>query len=684
MVKNKKSKYFMIIAVLVGLVCALILCVQRHEVEIHSRTIEQAADYDAVVRMARNDGDDMEAMFAACRQAGITSFTLYDATLNKLAQRGDISVVTRLGSQLYYPQLGITDHTYDYYVIGKPQRENDPYFAEVLSDLQVRLGAGNAKDLSNGAYRIAGVRGVMPELGDVNLGILSADAAVINQHGFYVVLRPVNYGDPVPAQVDHFFARAQAVKRASGIMFVGKDVLGYTPLATAEHRMLQHTAKRMQQEKLPFYMIEATTQLQYEPQDGMYELADLLQYHTVRGYAMSKDELDKIQPGEASMRYYISDLERNVRFNLYPLYKKPLHGKNLTETNLDYIHTVSQKLQARGYTLGRASVMPPYYPDRLLLAAVAAAACCGFVLVLNLLVPLADRYNYMLSALGILFGCGGAAIAKGSLFLQVMALGCAVAAPVAAMLIILDYWRQRPIRQKRGYRYVLRDSILGVSAAVALAFIGGLYIAGMLGNIRFFMEFDVYRGVKLTFVLPLLLVAVGYLRRFPLYGRSLATPQEGKQFIRDFLQLPVRMSTLIIVAILGVFAYVFVGRSGHTAGVPVPGMEVAMRRFLENILYARPREKEFLIGHPAFFIMVGALYRRWPQLLHFFAVIAATIGVGSLVETFAHIRTPLMMSVIRGINGWIMGMIIGVILIIAIAVLARFTAWLGKRVDQGE
>lgn len=83
MVKNKKSKYFMIIAVLVGLVCALILCVQRHEVEIHSRTIEQAADYDAVVRMARNDGYDMEAMFAACRQAGITSFTLYDATLNK-------------------------------------------------------------------------------------------------------------------------------------------------------------------------------------------------------------------------------------------------------------------------------------------------------------------------------------------------------------------------------------------------------------------------------------------------------------------------------------------------------------------------------------------------------------------------------------------------------------------------
>ena len=73
-------------------------------------------------------------------------------------------------------------------------------------------------------------------------------------------------------------------------------------------------------------MIESVNQLQYNQQDGMYDLAGLVHYRTARVYAMAKEELEKITPEEAAMRFYISDLERNARVNLYPLYKKPLHG----------------------------------------------------------------------------------------------------------------------------------------------------------------------------------------------------------------------------------------------------------------------------------------------------------------------------------------------------------------------
>ena len=53
-----------------------------------------------------------------------------------------------------------------------------------------------------------------------------------------------------------------------------------------------------------------------------------------------------------------------------------------------------------------------------------------------------------------------------------------------------------------------------------------------------------------------------------------------------------------------------------------------------------------------------------------------------MVETFAHIRTPFLMSFIRGINGWVTGMVIGIALIIAIAVVRYVTTWLGKQVDH--
>jgi hypothetical protein len=680
--KNKRSMLLMLLAVFIGLLSCVYLCVQRYYVENENMSIEQAMDYDAVVVLGRNEGYDLETILEKCRQAGITSFTIYDTTLNKMTQRGECSLITRLGAELYYPQFHLDSYQYEYYLIGKPKDQKDLYFDELTEDLQLRLGKENAVVLDNPQYRILGLHGVMPALGEVNLGIMSADANRIASYGFNVILRPTNYHDVTAADLEHFFQRADKIRNVTGIMFVGKEVLGYSPDPAQRKDLLQLTADRMLARQMPFYMIESVNQLQYDNQDGMYDLAGLMHYDTGRVYAMAKEELEKITPEEAAMRFYISDLERNVRVNLFPMYKKPRYGQSLLDTNLNYISKVTQKLEGRGYQLDRASVLPVYYPNKVLLAIAAAAAACGFLFLLNLLVPLSDRLNYGLMVLAVLFGAGGAWIAKGALFLQMMAVGCAVTAPSAAILVLLDFWRHQDLTKKLGYGRVIRDGALGLTAAVLMSMIGGIFIAAMLGNIRFFMEFDYYRGVKLTFILPIIIVAIGYLRRFPLMGHDFATSSDFISFAKDFLRIPIRMGTLILVGLLGLVAIVFVGRSGHTAGVPVPGIEVAMRRFLETVMYARPREKEFLIGHPAFFLMVAAMYRKWPELVHFFTVLAAVIGVGSMVETFAHIRTPFIMSFIRGLNGWLTGLVLGILLICAIAVVQYVTAWMGKRVKS--
>lgn len=680
--KNKRSILLMLLAVFIGLLSCVYLCVQRYYVENENMSIEQAMDYDAVVVLGRNEGYDLETTLEKCRQAGITSFTIYDTTLNKMTQRGECSLITRLGAELYYPQFHLDSYQYEYYLIGKPKDQKDLYFDELTEDLQLRLGKENAVVLDNPQYRILGLHGVMPALGEVNLGIMSADANRIASYGFNVILRPTNYHDVTAADLEHFFQRADKIRNVTGIMFVGKEVLGYSPDPAQRKDLLQLTADRMLARQMPFYMIESVNQLQYDNQDGMYDLAGLMHYDTGRVYAMAKEELEKITPEEAAMRFYISDLERNVRVNLFPMYKKPRYGQSLLDTNLNYISKVTQKLEGRGYHLDRASVLPVYYPNKVLLAIAAAAAACGFLFLLNLLMPLSDRVNYGLMVLAVLFGAGGAWIAKGALFLQMMAVGCAVTAPSAAILVLLDFWRHQDLTKKLGYGRVIRDGTLGLTAAVLMSMVGGIFIAAMLGNIRFFMEFDYYRGVKLTFILPIIIVAIGYLRRFPLMGHDFATSSDFISFAKDFLRIPIRMGTLILVGLLGLVAIVFVGRSGHTAGVPVPGIEVAMRRFLETVMYARPREKEFLIGHPAFFLMVAAMYRKWPELVHFFTVLAAVIGVGSMVETFAHIRTPFIMSFIRGLNGWLTGLVLGILLICAIAVVQYVTAWMGKQVKS--
>ena len=100
--------------------------------------------------------------------------------------------------------------------------------------------------------------------------------------------------------------------------------------------------------------------------------------------------------------------------------------------------------------------------------------------------------------------------------------------------------------------------------------------------------------------------------------------------------------------------------------MPVSATELKFRAFLEQAFYARPRTKELLIGHPAFMLALMAFWRKWPVMVFFGLVLIATIGQGSMVETFAHMRTPVYMSYMRGISGIALGAGIGAIAMVLI------------------
>ena len=88
----------MVVAIFIGLLCSIYLCMERNQVETDTMSIEQALDYDAVVVMGLNDGYDLDTILQKCRDAGITSFTIYDTTLNKMTQRGECSLITKMAS----------------------------------------------------------------------------------------------------------------------------------------------------------------------------------------------------------------------------------------------------------------------------------------------------------------------------------------------------------------------------------------------------------------------------------------------------------------------------------------------------------------------------------------------------------------------------------------------------------
>ena len=84
-----------------------------------------------------------------------------------------------------------------------------------------------------------------------------------------------------------------------------------------------------------------------------------------------------------------------------------------------------------------------------------------------------------------------------------------------------------------------------------------------------------------------------------------------------------------------------------------------------------------------FFLAMLAWYRQWPRLVHFVLVLGATIAQGSLVETFAHLRTPVLMSTVRAFDGLIVGIVFGVLAVVALQI-AQYLTYLLERRTAGD
>lgn len=65
---------------------------------------------------------------------------------------------------------------------------------------------------------------------------------------------------------------------------------------------------------------------------------------------------------------------------------------------------------------------------------------------------------------------------------------------------------------------IIRIATLELVVAVLFSLIGGAILAAILSDIRFLLEIDIYRGVKLTFLLPVLLMAALFCKSHSLWA----------------------------------------------------------------------------------------------------------------------------------------------------------------------
>ncbi len=673
------KRYYKLFLALVGVgLCAtLYLNFQRAQVENANKTIETVMEYNSLVRMAQNEGVPKEQVFKEFKKRGVTTLALFDTSLDKLAQNGSITAITGTEllqqknagslSPLWQQVVNRADFKVDavYLMAGTSERA----LQETAEDIRLRFGPERIQEM-NASPRIYQFTGDMlnsknavagDERGarEMDLGPSTDELEDVTKNGFMVAIRPTNYCARYTAQaasekeqVKAFFKRLdQSGAHISLILGSGKQMLGNPD-------QLSFVGDELLRRHITLGMVEGVTQLQFIKLEGLTDLARFMHYQGARTYVIADAEQRKMEVFDAFRRWSLSDEERNIRVNYIKTFLTPRDNKTLLQTNLDYVEQVTQDVRRKGFQSGPAAIYQVYQPSRLFYIPMAfslAAAWCLYFLKMGFLRE--THYAKLAVLLGILL-CAGIAVGPLTLLTrQGIALGAAVIFPVLSISRMMAIWDNNG---QGSLLKVAASSVMHLFETLLLSLVGASMIGAVLSDTRFLLELDIYRGVKATFMLPVFLTFLLFVRTHGLWqkGESWIVPLRR---IRDFLSRPLTLKTLVILGVFTFVAWVFIGRSGHTAGVPVPGIEIKLRWFLEETMRARPREKEFLIGHPAFFLAAWAAWKKLPVWFYGLCTVGAVIGQGSAVQTFCHMRSPILLSYTRAWDGYLVGLVLGLL-----------------------
>ncbi len=341
---------------------------------------------------------------------------------------------------------------------------------------------------------------------------------------------------------------------------------------------------------------------------------------TVRVFAIRPEWQALLQPEEVASKFVLAARERNHRL----LYIRPFLRIDHTETFLKQIKIGLDKAQlklgkpgplefAPNPTLRRLSVLGPVL-GLALLATCFSSAWLGALIAVGTL-------GLCLVAGGI--GFSGVALLAACVF---PTLGFALA-------------RETPISWFK---------------ATLITLMGAFFVAALGTSRNEILTLEPFRGVALTLALPPLLLALAMLPN-----------QDIRKTLRDLWNAEINLGTLGLALIALAAIALVLSRRGNTPSVGVSATEAKVRAALQDSII-RPRTKELLL-HPA--ALLGTA-RGWPLWFSNLLLIAGVIGQGSIIDSFAHYHTPLLISLLRTVNGIFWGGLIGFI-IIPVSVILR-------------
>ncbi len=172
----------------------------------------------------------------------------------------------------------------------------------------------------------------------------------------------------------------------------------------------------------------------------------------------------------------------------------------------------------------------------------------------------------------------------------------------------------------------------------------GIIIWGFLQRYEFISLEDRIYGIKISFILPILVL--------PFFILS-------KEEIKDLLNYNLKIKHMIgFLITFFLLLYVLV-RTGNVDKKFLFPYEIDVRNLIETYILFRPRFKEVFFAQPILFLSLNFLKKNpnfvWVKLLYSFSIISSV----SVVNTFLHVHTPIWFCIGRSLLGVVLGFLFG-------------------------
>ncbi|AJS60391.1 DUF5693 family protein [Paenibacillus sp. IHBB 10380] len=643
------SRKWLWILVVIGIVAALPVAYDRWKTETSSNQVELVFDYRDLVDVAAYQAhpqDYINQQLDRLQAAGIGSMAMFESTLNEFQQTRRLTLYNSNEMAKLNKEVPPANDNLTYVVFSNEET------ADKLSPIIDGTFSGLGIDVTSWTFQGRRALIIDTPVENAVLKSMQSDPITIetlHNKGFTIVPR---MGDSMPydeASMERLLSYYESlgVKR---ILFEGVSVKGFND--QEEMKSLDSFGRLLKEHGIGISAIENLK----KPQLGFNKLAYIIDYDVVRLYSLSEADAN-LSVDVIADRLALASKDRNIR--MFYLNAAPTRNTlkasitdpldNLIDSLQEPGHAIS-KMESNGFTMGQATAFTVYDStlQHYLKLIVVLGGLAFIALMVSCFLPILTIPAFVLG----LIGSAGLYVLRPTLFEQALALLVAISAPTIAMILAIRKINEvnKSTLDMKNSRRLTHTLVLYIKTSI-LSLCAVPFVIALLNNVTYQLVLEQFRGVSLLHFAPIILTGIYVL----LY--------RGGQIVNDMRKLlHVRITVLgvVVAGIIGVIGMYYLSRTGN-AGSVTP-LEMSFRSIMEDTFGVRPRNKEFLMAHPLF--ILGA-FMAFKYRNAIFVMIIASIGQLSIVDTFAHIHTPMMLSLVRGLLGLGLGLVIGLVAVAA-------------------